>query len=260
MPVQIHLVRHAQGFHNLNVENEAIRDPLLTDLGKQQCAALRAAFPYHPQVTHLVASPLRRTIYTCLLGFGSDAAAQVGRGLRVLALPEVQEVSDAPCDTGSAVADVEGEFAGRVDFSRVPADWTDKASPASPWEPTLEKLEKRAAEARRALRDIAGGAQGDAHVVVVTHGGILHFLTDDWYGLPPKKATGWENTEFRSYEFADPTGQDPNAFLKETDESWERRQGDATRPTPDQQAELRQTFYREMQPYLKYSPERGWMQ
>ncbi|CCF34785.1 CtnF protein, partial [Colletotrichum higginsianum] len=151
-------------------------------------------------------------------------------------------------------------FAGRVDFGRVPADWTDKSSPESRWEPTLEKLEKRSAEARRALRELVGDVRGDDHVVVVTHGGILHFLTDDWYGIGAKKATGWENTEFRSYEFADPTGQDPNAFLTETQESWERRQGDNSRPTLEQQAELRQTFYREMEPYLKYSPERGWMQ
>ncbi|KAK1994430.1 phosphoglycerate mutase [Colletotrichum falcatum] len=260
MPVQIHLVRHAQGFHNLSVENEAIRDPLLTDLGKQQCAALRAAFPHHARITHLVASPLRRTLHTCLLGFASDAAAPVGRSLKVLALPEVQEVSDAPCDTGSAVADIEGEFAGRVDFGRVPEDWTDKSDPASRWEPTLDKLEKRSAEARRALRELVGDVQGDAHVVVVTHGGILHFLTDDWAGIGPRKATGWENTEYRSYEFADLTGKDPIASLKETQESWERRQGESARPTPEQQAELRQTFYREMEPYLKYSPERGWMQ
>ncbi|OHE91683.1 phosphoglycerate mutase [Colletotrichum orchidophilum] len=260
MPVQIHLVRHAQGFHNLSLENETLRDPLLTDKGKQQCADLRAAFPHHAQITHLVASPLRRTLYTCLLGFGSDAAAPVGKSLKVLALPEVQEVSDAPCDTGSAIEDIEGEFAGRVDFGRVPEDWIDKSSPGSRWEPTLEKLEKRSAEARRALRKLVGDVQGDAQVVVVSHGGILHFLTDDWSGIGPRKATGWENTEYRSYEFADSTGQDPKALLEETQESWERRKGGNTRPTPEQQAELRQTFYREMEPYLKYSPERGWMQ
>ncbi|KAJ0168279.1 putative phosphatase SPAC5H10.03 [Colletotrichum tanaceti] len=198
MPVQVHLVRHAQGFHNLSLENEAIRDPLLTDLGKQQCAALRAAFPHHARLTHLVASPLRRTLHTCLLGFASDAAAPVGKSLRVLALPEVQEVSDAPCDTGSAVADIEAEFAHRVDFGRVPADWTDKSSPESRWEPTLEKLEKRSAEARRVLREIVGDVRGDDHVVVVTHGGILHFLTNDWYGIGAKKGTFVSNPHPRT--------------------------------------------------------------
>ncbi|TDZ25504.1 Phosphoglycerate mutase-like protein [Colletotrichum orbiculare MAFF 240422] len=252
MPVQIHLVRHAQGFHNLSLENEALRDPLLTDLGKQQCAALRSAFPHHSKLTHLVASPLRRTLHTCLLGFATP-----GQSPKVIALPEVQEVSDAPCDTGSAIADIEAEFDGRVDFSRVPENWTDKKSTESRWEPTLKKLEARAAEARRKLRDLA---DGDGHVVVVTHGAIVHFLTNDFWGIAAGKATGWENTEYRSYTFADDTGKDPNAYFTETQESWERRQGDNTRPSPEEQAELQRVFYRDMEPYLKYSPERGWMQ
>ncbi|KAK2730054.1 phosphoglycerate mutase family protein [Colletotrichum kahawae] len=256
MPVQIHLVRHAQGFHNLNVENEAIRDPLLTDKGKQQCADLRAAFPHHSKLTHLVASPLHRTLHTCLLGFGPED----GHLGKVIALPEVQEVSDAPCDTGSAVSEIEGEFDGKVDFSRVPADWTEKKSPESRWEPTLKKLEVRAAEARRALREIAGGVEGDAQIVVVTHGGFLHFLTNDFHGVPAGKATGWENTEYRSYNFADSTGKDEKALFTETQESWNRRQGEKTRPTPEEQAELQRVFYRDMEPYLKYTAERGWMQ
>ncbi|KAF9876361.1 phosphoglycerate mutase family protein [Colletotrichum karsti] len=254
MVVQVHLVRHAQGFHNLCVENEAIRDPLLTDLGKEQCARLRSAFPHHSELTHLVASPLRRTLHTCLLGFGTEG------GPKVIALPEVQEVSDAPCDTGSAVSEIAGEFEGKVDFSRVPDDWTDKQSPESRWEPTLAKLEVRAAEARRALRELVGDVQGDAHVVVVTHGGFLHFLTNDFHGIEAGKATGWANTEFRSYNFVDSTGKDEKALLTETQESWKRRQGENTRPTPEQQAELQRVFYRDMEPYLKYSKERGWMQ
>ncbi|KAF6819306.1 phosphoglycerate mutase family protein [Colletotrichum sojae] len=254
MVVQIHLVRHAQGFHNLCVENEALRDPLLTDLGKQQCADLRAAFPHHDRLTHLVASPLRRTLETCLLGFSTDEAPKN----KVISLPELQEVSDAPCDTGSAIAEVEPEFRERgVDFSRVPEDWTEKQSEKSPWEPTLAKLEVRAREARRKLREIAAGG-GD--VVAVTHGGFLHFLTTDFHGIDDGKATGWKNTEFRSYTFADETGEDPEALLVETEESWRRRQGEKNRPSADEQAERKRVFYRDMEPFLKYTAERGWMQ
>ncbi|PNY28675.1 Phosphoglycerate mutase family protein, partial [Tolypocladium capitatum] len=65
MAPTIHLVRHAQGVHNLSVENEALRDPDLTPLGEQQCAALRASFPHHARITRLAASPLRRTLRTC---------------------------------------------------------------------------------------------------------------------------------------------------------------------------------------------------
>lgn len=39
--------------------------------------------------------------------------------------------------------------------------------------------------------------------------------------------TGWENTEWRSYEFIEPTGNDDEASIRETEESWRRRRGSA---------------------------------
>jgi hypothetical protein len=65
-------------------------------------------------------------------------------------------------------------------------------------------------------------------------------------------ATGWENAEYRSYEFADPTGEDPGASLKETSESWERRRGREIQPTETEQRELMGIYYKEVGPYLKY--------
>jgi len=174
MPPTIHLVRHAQGVHNLSVENESIHDPDLTPLGESQCAALRASFP-RQRITRLVASPLRRTVNTCLLSFGEPDL------LPVVALDCLQEVSDQPCDTGSSKDALAAEFGDALDLSRVSDAWTDKAN--GPFEPTLEKLSARGREARRALREIAAG-DDDAHVVAVSHGGILHFVTDDWQGIP----------------------------------------------------------------------------
>lgn len=175
MAPTIHLVRHAQGFHNLSVENETLRDPNLTPLGEEQCAALRAEFPHHDKITKLVASPMRRTVYTCLHAFGTDAL------LPITALPVLQEVSQSPCDTGSPVANVSAEFEGKADYSAVEDAWIDKG-PGSEYEPTLKKLLARGIKARKMLREIAG--QGDDHIVVTSHGGILHFLTDDWHGVP----------------------------------------------------------------------------
>lgn len=277
MPVTIHLVRHAQGYHNLSVENEQLPDPDLTELGNKQCAGVRAAFHSHDKLTHLVASPMRRTIYTCLQSFGpaqgDDDDFQRTALLPVLALPEIQEVSDNPCDTGSEVSRLEDEFRGTVDFSRVPAGWNEKKSADSPWEPTLEKLEARAKKARLALRELAASSgKEDVHIAAVSHGAFLHFLTDDWSevnvptrGEPGRVApnvdgdsetdtgpgTAWENCEFRSYQFVDPTGQDPDAHIKETQESWSARVKDKSMPTPEEQAELRRTYYRELGPFLK---------
>ncbi|KAM0543377.1 hypothetical protein ACHAPJ_012336 [Fusarium lateritium] len=240
MAPTIHLVRHAQGIHNLSIENEQIQDPDLTPLGEQQCADLRTAFPHHDKLTKLLASPMRRTVYTCLHAFGTDAL------LPITALPIFQEVSANPCDVGSAVAKVQAEFKDVADYSRVEESWTNKG-PGSEYEPTLDKLTARGQKARKALRDIASG---DEHIVVVSHGGFLHFLTDDWYGVPEGRATGWSNCEYRSYQFVDPTGQDEDAALRETEESWQRRQGSATAPTATEQRQLRPIVIKQVAPFL----------
>jgi broad specificity phosphatase PhoE len=180
--ITIHCVRHAQGYHNLNEANHQLHDPDLTPLGESQCIALRKTFPYHERITHLVASPLRRTIYTCLLGF----EAEVKSGKRLIALPEVQETSDLPCDTGSDPAILEKEFGtgrweGVLDLSLVPEGWNDK-SPNTRWAPSADRIEVRAREARIWLRELGKQYDDDAEIVVVTHGGFLHYFTEDWTG------------------------------------------------------------------------------
>lgn len=180
--ITIHCVRHAQGCHNLSAENHVLPDPSLTGLGEAQCEALRIFFPYHDKITHLVASPLRRTIYTCLLGFD----AEVESGMKIIALPELQETSDLPCDTGSDPTKLREEFgAGKwketVDLNLVCEGW-NKKSASSKWAPSAAKIEVRAREARLWLRDLAMKSGADTEIVVVTHGGYLHYFTEDWTG------------------------------------------------------------------------------
>ncbi|KAB5542969.1 histidine phosphatase superfamily [Coniochaeta sp. 2T2.1] len=241
MTIYIHLVRHAQGYHNLSTENQQIRDPDLTPLGEEQCAALRSSFPYHDKVTHLVASPMRRTLRTCLLSFADEVEA----GKKVVALPEVQELSTLPCDVGSdpdVLARDFGGDGGKVDLSLVKEGWNDKSS-GSEWEPSIGKLEERARRARVWLRDLAksegeGGDGGEEkHIVVVSHGGFIHFFTEDWDGMNPSAGTGWANAEYRTYEFVDESGKDENASLKETRPSWRRRRGSAIPLTETEQRE-----------------------
>ena len=186
----IHLVRHAEGFHNLSRENQQLLDPELTPAGKEQCKPLREQFPDHDKITHLVASPFRRTLHTCLLSF----RPVVERGHRVVALPDVQEVLTQPCDTGSDIEVLKAEFGDQVDYSLLMDGWNDKSS-ASKYEPTSEKLDARTRDARLWLRELArsyGG--GDAQIVLVTHGGILHFLTQDWDGMDLNRSAYWRST------------------------------------------------------------------
>ncbi|GAP88305.1 putative phosphoglycerate mutase [Rosellinia necatrix] len=235
----IHLVRHAQGYHNLSVENQWLKDPDLTELGKKQCEKLNEDFPYHDKVTHLVASPIRRTIFTCQFSFPREVAA----GKKIVALQDCQEVSLYPCDVGSDRELLSNEFGDLVDFSQVADDW-NKKTPDSKYFPEPSKLEARARGTRLWLRDLVRGAGDDAQVVVVTHGGILHFITEDWEGIKIGYGTGWNNTEFRSYEFADQTGQDPNASLRELPESRQRRKGSEIPFTAAENMELRAVYER----------------
>lgn len=139
-----------------------MHDPSLTAFGEEQCDQLARDFPYHDSIDLLVASPLRRTIYTTLIGF----VPEIKSGLRVLALPEAQEVADLPCDTGSDVKRLEAEFHDEtVDFSLIQADWTSKKGK---WAAASEAVEVRAKEVRQWLK-----ARTEKNIVLVTHGGRL---------------------------------------------------------------------------------------
>ncbi|KAM0461031.1 hypothetical protein ACHAO4_001830 [Trichoderma viride] len=244
MAPTLHLVRHAQGYHNLSKENEKLPDPDLTPLGIQQCADLRAQFPHHAKLKGLVASGMRRTLYTCINGFGVDELYPV------IALDTLQECSDAPSDTGSSKEKLAAEFGENVDVSRIREGWDFKGE-GSYFEPSLEKLPARARDARLTLREIAAGLGDDAHIAVVSHGAFLHFLTEDWHGITEIYPTSWKNCEYRSFQFIDPTGQDPSAEMRETDESWHRRHGSLKVPTVEEQRELRQMMERELAPFFK---------
>lgn len=106
-------MRHGQGLHNAVENGHDIRDPALTEKGREQCRDRRAAFDRHDQIELLLASPLRRALETCEITFESS----IGRGLKIIALPMAEEASDAPADTGSELDLLKAEFPEHVDFS-----------------------------------------------------------------------------------------------------------------------------------------------
>ncbi|KAF7502272.1 hypothetical protein GJ744_006278 [Endocarpon pusillum] len=260
MPHTVHCVRHAQGFHNLSEANHNMHDPSLTPFGEQQCATLRETFPYHDKICLLVSSPLRRTIYTTLLSF--TPALNNGRcPQNIVALPEMQESSDFPCDTGSDPDQLVKEMAENhvpVDLSLVKEGWNVKKLD-SKWAPTSEALSKRAREARIYIRDrildLEKGGEKSPEIIVVTHGGFLHYFTEDWEDSGAYNGTSWRNTEYRSFNFADLNHSSTsesingtqsnehlddyeNATLRETKESRARRGKEEPQHGRDKQAEL----------------------
>jgi broad specificity phosphatase PhoE len=171
-PKQLHLVRHAQGYHNLSLESHKIRDPLLTPYGEQQCHNLASTVPDILTIDYIIASPMRRTLYTALITF--KVLLEAKPNLKIIALPELQETSMMPCDVGSSVDELRLEFAGKqVDLSHVHDGWNDKLK--GPFSPETNRITSRCRKARRFLQQ-----REDESVAVISHGGLLHFFTEDW--------------------------------------------------------------------------------
>ncbi|MCJ1386269.1 hypothetical protein MMC17_009395 [Xylographa soralifera] len=229
----IHLVRHAQGFHNLSYKKHSIRDPLLTPKGRTQCGNVSATFPAAQQssIKLLAASPMRRTIYTALYSFPD----LLKRGLQIVALPEVQETGAVPCDIGSDPEVLEKEFETLpVDLSLVHEGWNSKTGC---WAINAGAVQKRALFVRRWLRD-----REEDVICLISHGGFLHYLNEDWDGFGEAKGTGWANCEWRTYEFKAGVGErDENATLVEMEWSRARRTGTEKELNDTEQAELVRT-------------------
>lgn len=108
----------------------------------------------------MVASPLKRTINTALLSFEHDIRT---KGLKVIGLPELQETSDLPCDTGSSPEELRKEFHGKpVDLHLVKHGWDSKKGKFAP---STDAIKARARDARKWLM-----SRPEKNIVVVTHG------------------------------------------------------------------------------------------
>lgn len=244
-PPRIHLVRHAQGFHNLGSEFHSLQDPRLTPLGESQCAALQDTHfppPTQQNISLVTASPLSRTLHTAHLTF-SPALSNGKCHPHILAIPDAQETSDYPCDTGSDLEVLRGicaEQGWKADLSLISDDWNVKTL-TNRYSPASEAIQARARDTRLLLREKAGelasAGDQDVEIVLVAHGGYLHYLTDDWEDANKLAGTGWENTEFRTYVF-ESGPDDDDAYLVETPDSRARRGKEHPMHARDRQRDL----------------------
>ncbi|KAF2642888.1 phosphoglycerate mutase family protein-like protein [Massarina eburnea CBS 473.64] len=222
MPPKISLVRHAEGYHNL-YRDYTLPDPLLTPVGKQQCAALSSKFPHHDTVDLVVASPLRRTVQTAAYSFGPTLARPE---VPFILHPALQEVAASGSDTGTdaglltkAIEDMfQGENLGfdwtKVDQSQVTDGWNSKKGY---WAYTRKALSARSADVRNWLFQ-----RPELHIIIVTHGAIAHFITEDWDVEDPMTMTAYQNCEVRDFVFSK-SSQEDDAHLTETAESKSKR-------------------------------------
>ncbi|KAJ5090813.1 hypothetical protein N7532_009497 [Penicillium argentinense] len=222
MPPTLYVIRHGQGEHNVN-DASHLRDPLLTAKGKEQCLELQQAFPVPQDISLILASPLQRTIQTAAYAFAPELDA---RNVSFILTPNAQEISGMNCDIGHKV-DFIRETAPRLiheaapswkvenlDTTLVKEDWNSKKGI---YAPTLTSVRRRAAELRKWI-----WSRPEKDIVLVTHGGFLHYLTEDWTGYVVERGTGYQNCEYRKLEFT-PESNAEEAHLVEPGSSREKQ-------------------------------------
>jgi broad specificity phosphatase PhoE len=212
----IDVIRHAESTHN-TTGNVYVRDPNLTTEGEWQAFRLGRSYAFMRRISHIVSSPMRRALRTALIAFED----RLLEGKRVLLLPELQETGVRPSDTGQPPDALETAFRPQVDTSMLDRRWCYKGQ-GSKYAPDVALVEARAREARVFLRELAQSGPDDAHIVVVTHAGFAHFLTEDFAGLSPPCFTSYANTAMRSFQFVDLYGTDAEAKMVETQDSCQR--------------------------------------
>ncbi|TGO27656.1 hypothetical protein BPAE_0038g00020 [Botrytis paeoniae] len=123
-----------------------------------------------------------------------------------LLVSNAQKVSSKPCDTGfllDILRDIqipklfkdEGLTFGveKIGFDLMEDGWNSKKDF---YAPNHEAVEARTAALRAWLYGIES-----QHIVLVTHGGFLHYLTEGGTVSDPRKGTGYNNCEVRKFTF-----------------------------------------------------------
>lgn len=171
------LIRHGEAQHNLHPDGWKLRDPSLTGLGVNQAKSLRSRFQKKSSVV-VLASPLLRTLQTARLIFP--------RPVRIIGVPELQEIMTVPSDTGSPLAIIRRSLDGDQDLDltllKEDEDW---------WK--IKPEEGRATEKILAL--VKMYSKRDQIVVLVTHQGFIKRWTGEVFS----------NCEVQRYELDEAT-------------------------------------------------------
>ncbi|PYI24575.1 phosphoglycerate mutase-like protein [Aspergillus violaceofuscus CBS 115571] len=184
MPALIHLVRHAEGLHNLR-HNVQIPDAPLSERGFNQAELLGQKFlsAHSDSVGAVISSPLRRSIQTSLTAlrrvlhadqYPANTSVGVRPGVRLGLDPALREFGGGvPCNTGSPVSELMSEFPTLHQLQQLDPDWFDDSG-------------RDPSSAGRIKQEILGRLeqmQADLHenpdrtdIVVVTHDGIIGAL------------------------------------------------------------------------------------
>jgi broad specificity phosphatase PhoE len=161
------LARHGQSVSNAVRRFQGVQDVPLSELGRQQALALRAAVSGRP-LAHVYASPLERALRT------AEIAVQ-GRDLGLTVMDDLRELSL-------------GDWEGRTveEIRALPGDpyarWV--RDPVENLPPGAEPLPAVQSRVLRAMAVIAAAHPNGEDVLVVAHGGVISAYLAHCLGLP----------------------------------------------------------------------------
>ncbi|KAI0098591.1 histidine phosphatase superfamily [Hypoxylon sp. NC0597] len=238
----IHIMRHAQGYHNLGGERGYKEpDPRLTTLGITQCRQVEKAATFRPDL--IMASPMKRTIETAAVSFQTA----IEDGKFIVLLPSLQEIGAYPCNVGSSRTDISAEFGNVLRTDLISEEWFGEGN-CNTWR--TKDIQERARQARVAIRLFARAYTRehpdipDPQILVTSHGDFINFLVEDYTSATPQSNSHFQNGEVRTYKF---TGvpESSEARLVETSASLLRR--NAVRANALQQQDALRTWTARLQ-------------
>jgi len=165
----VYYMRHFEALHNILPYDYSIHDPELSPLGQNQANDAIENIKNIPSIDLIVCSPLIRTLQTYLLVFNHR------QNIPLIIHPDLQEVSNEPCDIGSPLNDLKIKFpslSNELDiFEETFGDtkWLDKVNPENIYSP--KQIKERT---KRFLNWLMN--RSEEHIFVISHNLMLQQL------------------------------------------------------------------------------------
>ena len=196
----IHLVRHAQGVHNIAGEKdpagyllEENEDALLSSLGEEQCHSLENSTEltsFSQNASLLIVSPMRRTLQTATLSF-----PHLINKIPWIGYENVREQTGVhPCDRRRPISEHKIHYP-HVDFSLVLDDEDQLYSRYPDCREPIEEVINRAHDFLLFLH-----SRSEREIVVVTHSAYLRHLLQHLL-VVVETSSSEENLQSTSSEF-----------------------------------------------------------
>lgn len=167
-----------------------IHDPGLTPGGLANVKEFYKVYPFLRAPQIIITSHLRRCLQTALRI--RETLPNSGNSIRIVAHPDLQEVSIQLCDTGSPL-DVLREEYPSIDFpdELFPVDYprlrhvkpVKKNTPYDNEPPLLDVRAKR-------FREYLSESVQEQEIIIITHGKFVHYLFNCWSGEPGRSHSG----------------------------------------------------------------------